>query len=161
MKNFLKYNGICAAILGVISFILLLCTKAIKSDTVLEDIKGEDALFGYKYGLVEYDGSKAGLFGFIILLIAIIVLIVGIILPAINKHFKNVSVLLNLIAACALILAGILIFCTKNSWYDVNKDLLLSAKSAFDLSVTYAISGGLSIAAGAIALLPAVANFKK
>ena len=161
MKNYLKYTGVCAAILAIVSFILILCTAAIKSDTLLGDIDGEDALFGFKVLTVEYKGASAGIFGFILLLASIILLVVGAILPALNKHFNGIAGILNLIAAIALIVAGIFILCTKNSWYDVNKDNLASAKSAFDLSVTYAISGVIAIVAGCIAALPAISDFKK
>ena len=155
MKNYLKYTGVCAAILALVSFILILCTTAIKSDTLLGDIDGEDALFGFKILTVEYKGATAGIFGFVLLLASIILLAVGAILPALNKHFNGLAGLLNLIAA------GIFIICTKNSWYDVNKDNIASAKSAFELSVTYGVAGAISIVAGCIASLPAINDFKK
>lgn len=160
MKKYLKYAGICAAVLALVAFILVVACNAIKGGGY--KAKGMDIIFAkgdYKYA----DKALSGLFGFIFLIVAIIILVVGFVLPLVGKGLDpKVAGILNIVAAVLLILAGILIICTKNSFIDENfndKDVAKELKKQVDLTAEYAIAGVLSIVAGLVALAPACADF--
>ena len=157
MKKYLKYAGICALILAAISFILVIACDAIDFEYG-GDAKGTDVIFA-KGDCDGLDKALAGLFGFIFLLVAMVILAVGFILPLVGKGLDaKIAGILNIVAAVLLIVGGILIICTKNSWLDAN-DVPSSMKKYYDLTAEYAIAGILSIVAGVVALAPAYADF--
>lgn len=158
MKKYLKYAGICALILAVIAFILVIACNAIDMDGPGGKLKGTDVIFA-KGDCDGADKALAGLFGFIFLLVAMVILAVGFILPLVGKGLDaKIAGILNIVAAVLLILGGILIICTKNSFLDAN-DVPSAIKKYYDLTAEYAIAGILSIVAGVVALAPACADF--
>ena len=167
MKNLLKYAGICAAVLALIAFILVIACNAMKADFGFgtDKVKGMDAIFA-KGDCKHMDKALAGVFGFIFLIVAIIILVLGFVLPLVGKNMDaKIAGVLNIVAAVLLILAGILIICTKNSWIDANygddltKSQIKELKKNIDLTAEYAIAGVLAIIAGLVALAPAAADF--
>ena len=165
MKKYFKYAGICALVLSVVAFIMVIACKGMKYEisgggvTLTEKYKGMDIIFA-KGDFKNFDKAMAGVFGFILLLVAIVLTAVGVILPLVGKSLDaKIAGIINIVAAVLFILAGILIICVKNSWLDAN-DAPSNAKKYYDLTVEYAIAGILSILAGVVTLAPAIADFK-
>lgn len=154
MKTVLKFSGVIACIFALIAFIMILACDGIqyKLGSVYMYASGTTVLFGS-------DSSKlvpAALVAFILLIVALIIVIAGIVLPLAKvTKLDKISGILNLVAVVALILAGILIFCTKNSFVDANGG---STWGSLNLTVGYVFAGIFALIAGIFAVLPAVAN---
>lgn len=152
MKTVLKFSGVIACIFALIAFIMILACNAVQYELIgTHYVKGTTVLFGGDHIKL----APAALVAFILLIVALIIVIAGIVLPLAKvTKLDKISGILNLVAVVALILAGILIFCTKNSLCDAND----AAKDYYDLTVGYVFAGIFSLIAGIFAVLPAVAN---
>ncbi len=160
MKNVAKYSGFIAIVFAAVAIVMMFVCKAVKYDAVLgsdQFVKGTTVLFGKKeetwFGTAEIKLAPAALIGLILLAAAIVLLILNVALTG-SKKKKSFS-LFELLAAVALIVGGVLVICTKNSFLDAN-DIASNAKKYYDLTVAYAIAGVLAIVGGVCALAPAV-----
>lgn len=164
MKKFLKYSGIIAAILAIVAFILMLACPAVRSG---DDIvaKGTTVLFGKKetstvLGVTFTGETKlawSALVGWIFVIVALIILLLGIILPLVKvTALEKFAGVLNLVAVVLLIVAGVFafislsVFCTANG--------LDSVPEKWSLGAGWVIAGILAIVGGVVAILPAVVD---
>lgn len=165
MKKFLKFSGIISALLAIVAFILILATAGIMSGSDIV-AKGTSVIFGkaesgsiggFSWGKINLAWS--GLLAWIFILLALLILIAGIVLPLlkVKTPVDKFAGLLNLIAVCLLVVAGIFIFitlpvfCSANGWKEVPEQWTLGAG--------WVIAGILAISAGVIAILPAAMDF--
>ncbi len=168
MKKFLQFSGLIAAVVAIVAFILLLACPSMTytlGDSTTE-ISGIFGIFGGKLtasgwgislDLGEIKATASAVIAFILMIAAIVILLLGAILPifkvtALNKF----SGLLNLIAVIALVVAGILVFIEVPCY---------CAAQSYDKTDGYALSAGwiiaaiCAIAAGVLAVAPSFANF--
>ena len=170
MKKVLQFAGVISLALAVIAFILMLATPAIvlSSGNSQYIYKGTVVLFGSKEsaniaGLItltsETKPSVLALIGFILIIVALVILLLGVILPLLKvKALEKFAGVLNLVAVAALVTAGILIFFTEPAFGAANEWSEESIK-AWTLGGGYIAAGILSIVGGAIAILPAAIDF--
>ena len=159
MKTFFKFSGIIAFIIALVGFIIMLTTPGITYETealgitLSSDISSTQAIFGKD----SVDGALTGLFAFLLVIVALIILCLGVLLPILKvKALDKVSGVLNLVAVVCLVVAGILCFTVKSSYFSAN-DIEDVAKY-YDLGIAFILGGILYIVAGVIAMAPAVAN---
>ena len=166
MKKFLKFSGICAFLLALVAFILMMATPAIlyKGDDVIA--KGVVAIFGSKEKVdlfivektVETKLAWSALLAWIFVLVALLVLCLGVVLPLLKvKKIERFAGLMNLCAVVLLVLAGIFMFVTTPAFFNANGFDKVPDNVA--LGAGWVIAGILAILAGVVAILPAVADF--
>ena len=179
MKKFLQFAGIISLALAAVAFILMMATHAIeyKAEGLISAsawYSGAAVIFGkgpaYSSGAISilgvsgsdnytFEGNLAvtALLSWIFVLAAMIILLVGIVLPLLKINaLQKFAGLLNLIAVCLLVLGGILMFFTL---------LVFSAANEWNSTDGCAIGAGwiiaaiLYIVAGVVAIMPAAADF--
>ncbi len=156
MKKFLQFSGIIAAVLAIVAFILLMATNGAvyKAGNSQYNYPGTLVLFGGKMDYVNYKLAATGLIGWILILVAIVILLAGFILPLLKVNaLEKFAGILNLVAVIALVVGGILLFFSAAAFHGAN-DSVTSEKTA--LGVGWVFAAILAIVAGAIAILPAV-----
>ena len=151
MKKVLKFAGLISAVLALAAFIFLLAGNAIVYETsnATYKITGTRALFGGEVetilGTVKYKPAATALIAWILILVAIIILVLGVVLPLLKvKALEKFAGILNLVAVCALVVGGILLFFTKTVYASTNDLNLDDWKLAF----AFVFAGILSILAG-------------
>lgn len=159
MKTFLKFSGIIAFVVALVGFILMLATTGLKftvsvgSYSSSTTASGADIIFGAD----NADGAITGIFAFILVLIALIIICAGVVLPLLKvTALDKVAGILNLVAVICLIVAGILCFTVKGSYLSAND--MESLSDQFSLGVAFILGGILYIVAGVVAICPAIAN---
>ena len=166
MKKFLKYSGICAAILALVAFILMLATPAILYDGQDVVAQGTTVIFGKTTTTnaiittvkSHTDLAWSALLAWIFVMVSLIILLCGVILPALKvKALEKFAGLLNLCAVVLLVVAGIFMFITTPVFFAANGVDSVPDKCA--LGAGWIIGGILALAAGIVAILPAVADF--
>ena len=159
MKKFLKFAGIISAVLAIAAFIFMMAGNALinkVSDSVTLVEPGIRVIFGGKDGYVTYKLAATALIAWILILLAIIILIAGVVLPLLKvKALEKFAGILNLVAVCALVVGGILLFFTKPAYAGANDFNLDNYK----LSFAFVFAAILAISGGAIAILPAAMDF--
>ena len=172
MKKLLKFSGICAAVIALVGFILLMATP------ILEYHNGDSwtLVTGGVFGggaVIDAGGSTnmdhklawTGLIAWILILVAIIILVAGFVLPLLKvTALEKFAGVLNLVAVIALIVAGILVFFSAIAFRDVNFITVLGEKhplygDAYKLGAGWVIAGILAIVGGVLAILPAAVDF--
>ena len=165
MKTFLKFSGLISLLVGVVGFILMLATQSvvITSGNSTYFFTGPEVMFGCTkqaaLGLVAitYKGAPLGLIAFILVIVALLILLAAFVLPlakvTVLERFAGV---LNLAALVTLVLAGVFMFSVVPNFFGVNE---LNIPEGAGLGAGWVIGGILFIAAGAIAICPAVADF--
>lgn len=164
MKKFLKFAGIISAVLAITAFIFMMAGNALvykASESTTYTVSGIRALFGGQeqglLGTIEIKPAPTALIGWILVLVAILILVVGIVLPLLKVHaLDKVAGILNLVAVCALVVGGILLFFTKPAFGGANDT---SAFDDYKLSFAFVFAGILAISGGVIAILPAAVDF--
>ncbi len=162
MKKYLKYAGICSLVLAAIGFILMLATNAIVvgSGNVQVVYSGASVIFGKPNGgLLDpgYNPSPLALIAWILALAAMIILLLGIIMPLLKvKAFTKFAGLLNLIAVGCLVVAGIFMFIVLPTFYGANDS---DVPSSAVIGAGWIIGAIIYIVAGGIAVLPAIMDF--
>lgn len=152
MKKFLQFSGLIAAGLALVAFIFLLAGNGLiyKSGNVTLTVPGTNAIFGGDYKL-----AATALIGWILVLLAMLALCVISVLPLLKVNaLDKFSGLITLCAACLLIIAAILIFCTKPAFVGANGNLFKN----YSLSFAFVFAGILSILGACVAALPACLN---
>ena len=152
MKKFLQFSGLIAAALALAAFIFLLAGNGLiyTNGNLSLTIPGTNVIFGGDYKL-----AATALIGWILVLLAMLALIVVSVLPLLNvKALDKFAGLITLASAGLLIVAAILIFCSKAAFVGANGNLY----NNYSLTFAFVFAGILSIFAGIIAALPACMN---
>ena len=152
MKKFLQFSGLIAAGLALIAFIFLLAGNGLiyKSGNLTLNIPGTNVIFGGDYKL-----AATALIGWILVLLSMLALCAISVLPLLKINaLDKFSGLINLCCAGLLILAAILIFCSKAAFVGANGSLY----NNYSLSFAFVFAGILTILAGILAALPACLN---
>ena len=162
MKKYLKFSGIVAAVFALVAFILLMATTGVfyKYGNSQYNYEGTVVLFGATretwLGTTKIAPAATGLIGWILIIVALVIILLGIILPLLKvKALEKFAGVLNLVAVCALITAGILLFFSKGAFCSANE---WNADDAH-LGAGWVIAGILAIIGGACAILPAAVDF--
>ena len=166
MKKALKFSGLAALLFALVAFILLMASHSVVyADNTANWYSGISAVFGGGTAQVDIMGwSKSGsvdaklawpaLIGWILIVVAMVILLAGVVLPLLKvKALDKFAGMITLCAAALLVVAAILIFCSKAAF--------VAANNAFDdygLSFAFVFAGILSILAAGIAALPACMN---
>ena len=178
MKKFLQFSGLIAAVVAIVSFVLMMACPSITYTVVYNGktigdplvLSGVEGIFG-KTGTTEFYGKTStytvynptvsAIIAFVLLIVAMLILIVGALLPILKvKALNKFAGLLNLIAVIALVVAGVLVFievpcfCAAQS----TKDHTMST-DGWTLNAGWIISGICAIVAGVLAIAPAFADF--
>ena len=164
MKKALKFSGLAALVLGLVAFILIMASHSLVYDGNSGTwFSGISAVFGGGRGAIAgFEGdAKAklawtALIAWILILAAMIILLAGVILPLLKvKALDKFAGVLNLVAVCALVVAGILIFLTVPVFKTAND----MSDDKWLLGGGYIAAGILAIVGGALAILPAAVDF--
>ena len=162
MKKYLKYSGIVACLFALVAFILLMATTGVfyKYGNTQYNFAGTTVLFGAKeetwLGESVTKLAWTGLVGWILVIVAMLILIAGVVLPLLKiKTLEPFAGVLNLVAVGALIAAGILVFCSRAAFCGANE---WSTDNA-SLGAGWVIAGILAILGGVCAILPAAVDF--
>ena len=163
MKKALKYAGICSLLLAVVAFVLMMATPAINYVVLgtSTSVSGTLAIFGEKKLVlgteVVTNPSPLALIGWILLVVALVIILLGVLLPLLKvKAFTKFAGLLNLIAVICLVVAGIFVFIVVPTYFAANE---MEVPSSAAIGAGWVIAGILSIVSGAVAICPAVADF--
>lgn len=168
MKKVLKYSGICAFVLAVVAFILMLATPGVvaKSGSTSINFGGGLVIFGgaldgaQKLYLLE-DAAKAApmaLIAWILILVGLLIVCTGIVLPLLKvKALERFAGVLNLVAVICFVLAGIFMFIVVPSFFKAQG--FDSVPDSGKIGGGWVVGGILSIVAGAVAICPAVVDF--
>ena len=166
MKKFLQFAGLISAVLAIAAFIFMMAGKALVYETSSATyfVSGTRAIFGGKeetiLGTAEYKPAATALIAWILILAALVILVAGVILPLLKvTALEKVAGLLNLIAVCALVVGGILLFFTQPVFNTANKTSLGTLYDDYKLSFAFVFAAILAIAGGVIAILPAAMDF--
>ncbi len=167
MKKFLQFAGLISAVLAIAAFIFMMAGNGLVnkvSDSTTYTVSGIRAIFGGKeetiLGTAEYKPAATALIAWILVLVAIIILVAGVVLPLLKvSALEKFAGLLNLIAVCALVVAGVLLFFTQPVFNQANKSSLGTLYDDYKLSVAFVFAAILAIAGGVIAILPAAMDF--
>ena len=170
MKTFLKYSGFLAAVIAVVGFILMMATPAFAYFPKNGDplyLTGTQAIFGEEVkGSISIITINAGhinavwsaTLAWILAMVGVIALLLGVILPLLKLN--KFAGLLNIIALCSLVIAGIFVFISQPCTFTLNGASEASnIYSDYGLNATWIIVAIIYIAAGLLAALPAAVDF--
>lgn len=168
MKKLFKFAPLCAFLLAVVAFILLLATHSI--EYVNGNLKGwydgPAALFGKGQSLGawggisvvgEFEGKAAwnAILAFIFIIVALVALLVSSITVFVKiKVLEKFGGIIALVSGGLLLVAGIFVFFTlpafasANEWNNTNN---------FALGAGWVVAAILAIVAGVVSAFPAVA----
>ena len=172
MKKALKFSGLVAALFAILSFILMMVTPAITIKGItggVQELAGTAAIFGkssdltigeaayYANGDLVIPASWSAIIAWILVMVSMVILLLGVILPILKiKALDKFAGLLNLVAVCALVVAGIFMFIELGVFLAL---IDRSDASGYALGAGWVIAGILAILGGCVALLPAIADF--
>ena len=169
MKKLLKFAPLCALLLAVVAFILLLAGEALVHDYELLGSKVHDfysapvVLFGNGNAVVlsisgtvsDYKGAWNAILAFIFMIVALIVLLVSSITVFVKiKALEKFGGIIALVAGGLLLVAGIFLFFSKAAFGAAN-DIADGLKD-YNLGVAWIISAILAILGGIASACPAV-----
>ena len=163
MKKYLKFSGIVACLFALVAFILLMATNGVyyQNGNVQFTYAGTTVLFGATtktiFGLESHvNGAWTGLVGWILIIVAMVILLAGVILPLLKvKALDPFAGVLNLVAVGCLVAGGILLFFSMNAFCAANE----WSTDKCHLGAGWVIAGILSILGGCCAILPAAVDF--
>ena len=163
MKKYLKYSGIVACLFALVAFILFMATTGVfyKYGNTQYNYPGTTVLFGatgqtWLGTETHINLAWTGLVGWILIIVAMLILAAGIVLPLLKvKALDKYAGILNLVAVCALVAAGILLFCSRAAFCGANN----WDTDGANLGAGWVIAGILSILGGVCAVLPAAVAF--
>ena len=171
MKKVLQFAWLISLALGVVAFILMMATPAI-IHTLVGDTQtvyaGTTAIFGKTTETDVIIGtltnttkpSPLALIGWILILVALIIVLLGVVLPLLKvKALEKFSGILNLVACAALVVAGIFMFLVVPTFYGANGVEPKDIPDGAAIGAGWVIGGIVAIVAGAFAILPAAAAF--
>ena len=159
MKKFLQFAGLIAAALAIASFIFLMAGSALvyRSGDNASYVPGVRVIFGGEVktflGTVKYNLAGTALVAWIFILLAMLVLIALAVLPLLKvKALDKFAGLLSLCAACALLVAGILLFFSKAAYSGANSNIF----DDWSLSFPHVFAAILAIGGAVVAACPTV-----
>ena len=171
MKTFLKYSGFLAAAIAVVGFILMMATPAFfyTSGDNTSYLTSSQVLFGEEvtgslFAIISINAGHinavwSAIIGWILAMVGVIALLLGVILPLLKLN--KFAGLLNIIALCSLVIAGIFVFISQPCTFTLNGASEPSnAFSDYGLNATWIIVAIIYIAAGVLAALPAAIDFR-
>lgn len=164
MKKVLQFAGLISLVLGVIAFILMMATPAVIQPLVGDTqtvYAGTTAIFGKTESTILGDvvtkPSALALIGWILLLVAMIIVALGVILPLFKvKALEKFSGILDIVALACFVVGGIFMFLVVPTFYAANE---WDVGDKTQIGAGWVIGGIIAIAAGAFAILPAAAAF--
>ena len=168
MKKALKFASLCAGLLAIAAFVLLIATESLTHTYTALSVSFHDlysapaVLFGNGNMVIanvsaNFEGTLAwnALVAWILTGAAGILSLVSFIGSSVKaKKVLKFSGLISLLSAGLLIAAGILLFFTKSVFYNANG--WGNINDAYNLSATWIIAGIASILGGLISALPSV-----
>ena len=164
MKKVLQFSGLISLVLAVVAFVLMMATNAIvqSSGSLQLVTEGTKAIFGkIEHGAladVEYKLAPMALLAWIFILVGLLIVAAGVILPLLKINaLEKFAGILNLVALVLFVVGGIFMFCVMPSYFKANGADSVPDSAA--IGAGWVIGGILAIAAGAFAILPAVAAF--
>lgn len=169
MKKLLKFSGICAAVIALVGFILLMTTPVIEYhdgdnwSTITGGVFGGGiAKIGSGSSVISGDADSklawTGLIAWILILVAMIILIAGFVLPLLKVNaLEKFAGVLNLVAVIALVVAGILVFVSRPVFWAANE--MGDNTDHWGLGIGWIFAGILAIVGGCLAILPAALDF--
>ena len=149
MKKFLQFSGLIAAGLALAAFIFLLAGKGLiwREGEYSHTISGVNVIFGGDYKL-----AATALIGWIFVLLAMLALIAVSVLPLLKVNaLDKFAGLITLCSAGLLLVAAILIFCSKAAFVGANGSFYKN----YSLTFAFVFAGILSIGGAVVAALPA------
>lgn len=178
MKRFLQFSGLIAAVIAIVGFVLMMTCPSLvytltnpitgaKSSTSYSGIMGifggttKASIGSFTFEAGKINPTPLAIVAFVLLCLAIVVLLLGAILPIAKvKALNKFSGLLNLIALVCLIAAGVMIFFEVPAWCAAQStaDYKMSTDN-FSLGAGWVVAGILAIVGGVVAILPTCANF--
>ena len=166
MKKYLKFSGIVALVFALVAFILLMASHSVVyAENTANWYSGISAVFGGGTAQISIGGwSNSGsvdaklawpaLIGWILILVAMVIILAGIILPLLKvKALDKFLGLITLVAAGLLIVAAIFAFVSKGVLFAVNE---YNNANDWTLGAGWVIGGILFILAGGVAACPVV-----
>ena len=164
MKKVLQFAGLISLVLGVVAFILMMATPAVIQPLVGDTqtvYAGTTAIFGKTESTILGDvvtkPSVLALIGWILLLVAMIIVALGVILPLFKvKALEKFSGILDIVALACFVVGGIFMFLVVPTFYAANE---WDVGDKTQIGAGWVIGGIIAIAAGAFAILPAAAAF--
>lgn len=164
MKKVLQFAGLISLVLGVVAFILMMATPAVIQPLVGDTqvvYAGTTAIFGKTESTILGDvvtkPSALALIGWILLLVAMIIVALGVILPLFKvKALEKFSGILDIVALACFVVGGIFMFLVVPTFYGANG---WDVGEKTQIGAGWVIGGIVAIAAGAFAILPAAAAF--
>ncbi len=178
MKRFLQFSGLIAAVIAIVGFVLMMTCPSLvytvtsplsgsKSSTSYSGIMGifggtvKGSIGGISFDAGKINPTPLAIVAFVLLCVAIVILLLGAILPIMKvKALNKFSGLLNLIAVVCLIAAGVMLFFEVPSWCAAQStENYKMSTDNFSLGAGWIIAAVLSIVGGVVAILPACANF--
>ncbi len=164
MKKVLQFAGLISLVLGVVAFILMMATPAVIQPLVGDTqtvYAGTTAIFGKTESTILGDvvtkPSVLALIGWILLLVAMIIVALGVILPLFKvKALEKFSGILDIVALACFVVGGIFMFLVVPTFYAANE---WDVGDKTQIGAGWVIGGIIAIIAGAFAILPAAAAF--
>lgn len=164
MKKVLQFAGLISLVLGVVAFILMMATPAVIQPLIGDTqtvYAGTTAIFGKTESTILGDvvtkPSALALIGWILLLVAMIIVALGVILPLLKvKALEKFSGILDIVALACFVVAGIFMFLVVPTFYSANG---WDVADNTQIGAGWVIGGIVAIVAGAFAILPAAAAF--
>ena len=167
MKNLLKFAPLCALVLAIVTFILMMASHSLvyvdgNANMWYDGLaaifgKGQSQLGGAGISLIaDFDGTLAwnALLAWIFVLVALIALLVSSVTVFVKiKALEKFGGLIALVSGGLLLVAGIFLFFTlpafagANDWNSMDK---------WGLGAGWVIAAILAIIGGAVSALPAV-----
>ena len=172
MKKIAKHLGLISFILAIVAFVLLMVSHGLVNNGEYVSSwysgmavifgKGDACLGGFGINVVsqvEVEVAWSALLGWIFVLVAAVIYLIGFALPLLKvKALVKFSGLLNLIAAGLAIVGGVFLFLTVSTFAAAQG---WSNADGWSLGVGWVIAAILAIVAGVVALIPMAADFKK
>lgn len=172
MKKLLKFAPLCALLLAIVAFILLLAGEALVHDYQL---LGKDLHDFYSGSVVLFGTGKAAALGttgtiesgdnvktawnavlaFIFLIVALVVLLLSSVMVFVKiKALEKFGGIIALVAGGLLLVAGIFVFFTKGAFASANE--VEEGLKDYALGGAWVVSAILAIVAGVVSACPAV-----
>ena len=172
MKKLFKFAPLCALLLAIVAFILLLAGQALVHDYQLlgsnmhDYLSGQVILFGQgevvalgttgKY--TADDGVKNAwnaILAFIFIIVALVALLLSSVMVFVKiKAVEKFSGIIALVAGALLLVAGIFVFFTKDAFATAND--WKNALEDYNLGAAWVVSAILAIVGGVVSAFPAV-----
>ena len=173
MKKLFKFAPLCALLLAIVAFILLLAGQALVHDyqvlgqnmhdfysgPVVLFGQGEAAVLGTSVKYAADDGIKSAwnaILAFIFIIVALVALLLSSIMVFVKiKALEKFGGIIALVAGGLLLVGGIFMFFTRDAFATANEVDLKD----FMLGAPWVISAILAIVGGVVSAFPAVAAF--